>query len=550
MTDRRGITHAIRQKLNFNDDKLWKRFSSRRLELIDTLDLSIKKASEQDREISRVAEVLRIEFNYSLEYVEDFHKLVRAAIQSVRRNRKRSTKTDRAKFKRKKESSPSSSSALSHPIDDGYEGSEGDHEGSDYETMKVPINNKPLYRKGSLKREHNEFQFLSEIMRLNSDSHDDAEYSRSKFFSVDDKAKTSINHLTRPKVNGNDLSPAWSASLLNYIEKSKTCSEISTCNTSNLQFIGRGLIIATVGLVFEKCFPSTKEESRDYLRSKLTHELYLAQLYRQLDPNLITALPLTDEVATISLYTILGGCVKDFGFEIILNNVGELLYHRIIKEYPLMRMNSHLFREENVGANNDKFLELHSLAQVAAEYGNKEKPGLGPTLGPTLVPALVPALVSTLRPSPIPTPISRAQLPEQSKKSVSIKYLSSVLNFTFPTTNSATPKLHELLENIRTAFQMYNDSQVLTLVNRKQAKVISSDGDLEKVFRQEGEISLEVFNQNSHPIPINEITSMVRLNSDKIILPPPVMGQGSGMPPSFKFLSNDEESVPKFQPLL
>ena len=546
MTDRRGITHAIRQKLNFNDDKLWKRFSSRRLELIDTLDLSIKKASEQDREISRVAEVLRIEFNYSLEYVEDFHKLVRAAIQSVRRNRKRSTKTDRAKFKRKKESS----SSLSHPsLDEGSVGSEGDQEGSDYETMKVPVNNKPLCRKGSLKREHNEFQFLSEIMRLNSDSHDDVEYSRSKFFSVDDKAKTSINHLTRPKVSGIDLSPAWSASLLNYIEKSKTCSEISTCNTSNLRFIGRGLIIATVGLVFEKCFPSTKEESRDYLRSKLTHELYLAQLYRQLDPNLITALPLTDEVATISLYTILGGCVKDFGFEIILNNVGELLYHRIIKEYPLMRMNSHLFREGNVKESDDKFLELHSLAQVAAEYGNKEKPALGPALGPTLGPALV----STLGPSLVPTPItgiSRAQLPEQSKKSVSIKYLSSVLNFTFPTTNSATPKLHELLENIRTAFQMYNDSQVLTLVNRKQAKVISSDGDLEKVFRQEGEISLEVFNQNSHPIPINEITSMVRLNNDKIILPPPVMGQGSGMPPSFKFLSNDEESVPKFQPLL
>lgn len=90
-----GVTHSIREKLNFQDERLWKRFLARRLELIDTLDLSSKKASEQEDEIRKVAEILRLEFKFDIQYFEDFDKLVRAAVQSVRRNRKRSTKLKR-----------------------------------------------------------------------------------------------------------------------------------------------------------------------------------------------------------------------------------------------------------------------------------------------------------------------------------------------------------------------------------------------------------------------------------------------------------------------
>lgn len=41
-----GTTHRIREQLNFSDDKKWKQFSSRRLELIDKFNLSERKASE------------------------------------------------------------------------------------------------------------------------------------------------------------------------------------------------------------------------------------------------------------------------------------------------------------------------------------------------------------------------------------------------------------------------------------------------------------------------------------------------------------------------
>ncbi|OBA25456.1 Vhr1-domain-containing protein [Hanseniaspora valbyensis NRRL Y-1626] len=85
-----GTTYKIREQLQFLDNKKWKLFSTRRLELIDRFKLFEKKASEQDCNIERIANILRTEFDYSIEHQLDFEKLVTAAVQSVRRNRKRS----------------------------------------------------------------------------------------------------------------------------------------------------------------------------------------------------------------------------------------------------------------------------------------------------------------------------------------------------------------------------------------------------------------------------------------------------------------------------
>ena len=87
-----GTTHQIRDLLNFTDAKKWKRFSSRRLALIDQFGLSERKASEQDDNIKQIADMLRTEFEYPVTSQGEFEKLVTAAVQSVRRNRKRSKK--------------------------------------------------------------------------------------------------------------------------------------------------------------------------------------------------------------------------------------------------------------------------------------------------------------------------------------------------------------------------------------------------------------------------------------------------------------------------
>ncbi|KAK9451033.1 transcription factor Vhr1-domain-containing protein [Limtongia smithiae] len=88
-----GVTQTIRQKLKFDDEGQWKKFSARRLELIDSMSLSSKKASEQEEVIFAVADTLREEYGFPPHTIPDFDRLVRAAVQSVRRNRKRLPKS-------------------------------------------------------------------------------------------------------------------------------------------------------------------------------------------------------------------------------------------------------------------------------------------------------------------------------------------------------------------------------------------------------------------------------------------------------------------------
>lgn len=90
-----GVTTKIREKLNFHDEELWKKFSSRRLKLIESNKLYYKKASDQDEEVKKIALILSSEFSLNHDHIDDVDKLVRAAIQSIRRNRKRSCKNSK-----------------------------------------------------------------------------------------------------------------------------------------------------------------------------------------------------------------------------------------------------------------------------------------------------------------------------------------------------------------------------------------------------------------------------------------------------------------------
>ncbi|KAF8003465.1 hypothetical protein HF325_002710 [Metschnikowia pulcherrima] len=166
-----GITHAIRQRLGFEDSRLWKRFLARRLELIDTLDLSSKKASDQEDEIKRVAEILRVEFRYDVQFFPDFDKLVRAAVQSVRRNRKRGTKTGRANVKRRLVESDATTNSSPY----------------------TPTQPDPGFVEKN--------QFLSEITNLNTDGFDavyDMSYSTSRIISTLDRSRAAIDSIIRP----------------------------------------------------------------------------------------------------------------------------------------------------------------------------------------------------------------------------------------------------------------------------------------------------------------------------------------------------------------
>lgn len=318
--DKKGVTYSIRSKLNFLDERLWKRFSARRLELIDTLDLLSKKASEQDIEIQKVAEALRNEFNYSAEFIGDFDKLVRAAIQSVRRNRKRSCKSKKDDVKRVK-----------------------------YEEPKV------IHSVLQNKQE----PFLSSIANVLDNYNDsnmvDLNYCKKKEVSENDKAKETIDSMVKPRIGFSSKLPSISSLninepilnieevrkiLINFIETSKSCSNSVLNKSHNLENLGESIIKTCVSFILEKSFENLNERSLEYLNKKMLQPEYLAKIFRSLDP--LTG-NINNEIAVISLYTLLGGCVKDFGFEVIMMPVCELFYRTIYQDYPIVAKSSNNF---------------------------------------------------------------------------------------------------------------------------------------------------------------------------------------------------------------
>lgn len=122
--------------------------------------------------------------------------------------------------------------------------------------------------------------------------------------------------------------------------------------------------MSCIGYICEKSFTHVNHQSLDYLRDKLCQDTYLAKFFRELDP--LTTHTINDEVAVISLYTLLGGLVKDFGFDEIINPVGEVLYVSVVKEYPLISRNSVPFTSSQ-----DDTLSLSKLAEVASTIQNE-----------------------------------------------------------------------------------------------------------------------------------------------------------------------------------
>lgn len=542
-----GVTHAIRKRLNFLDERLWKRFSARRLELIDTLDLSSRKASEQEEQIRKVAEALRVEFNYSQEYYRDFDKLVRAAVQSVRRNRKRSSKSKRSydehalKIRRLDDEYPVSVSRSISPAHEIYTGNS--------------IENRNIQDPSDVPDVGSQNQkFLSEISRFNSDSQEDnhdLNYPRNKNFTIFEKSRLAIDSMIQPRISQSPpvLPPIANLSfktstrapidfsartiLLHYIEKSKSCSESTSKRNENLEILGKSIISSCVAYLLESSFNGANETLIEYLRSKLNHESYLSKFYKELDSSSSSNYLLSDDIASLSLYTLLGSCIKDFGFDNIMLPLCECLYYSILQNYPLISQHSTVFNSEehkssktSIPVFSDSLNQLNSLATVATELDKQDT--------------------------------------QNKTKAVTLKFLSSILEFTYPTGNSATPKLIELIENAKSAFKLSSHSNQTTvnLVNIKNGTRITSDADIEILFKTQDKIELELITQAAQTIPIYELTSTVRPNKypdAKIILPPPYQNRPIIGDPLNSLSKMDgpgfndtppPPALPKFQPLL
>jgi hypothetical protein len=278
-----GVTQTIRCKLNFSDEIKWRKFSARRLELIDDLELSSKKASEQDDKIYYVANSLRQEYGFPVETLADFDKLVRAGIQSVRRNRKRSK--------------------IKH-----------NH------VLIQPITTNPSSSNSS------NSQFISANMDCTSDSNADTSVQsaikRSRPNHETDPDRMSINSIISPS------RPSALPSLSNLsfhdhfrlaIERlnaftAKVSSSMPT--NSNTEFLGSSVINVSAASAVERKFPNS--EMADIVRGLVLSYVMMSALVKSLGLSSFSSMKVR-----------LASCCREFGFDAIVHSLSNVYYEML-----------------------------------------------------------------------------------------------------------------------------------------------------------------------------------------------------------------------------
>ncbi|ANZ73715.1 BA75_00722T0 [Komagataella pastoris] len=500
-----GVTHFIRKKLNFSDETLWKQFSARRLELISLMKLSEKKASEQDEEITKCARLLLIEFQYPEENLLDFDKLVRCAIQSVRRNKKRS-------WKKVADVQPSSNPKPQKFVI--FQPSDGQH-----------------VQKGSFRASEpprlSSKDFLSQITKLNSSSENEGEtQSYSKLQELPSTSKLAINSLITPgrtnnshsstkdlPVKSNSISnyklesimarnpeqsdfrvnlPSISSlpfgghnpetntleleslsKLLHFIKKSKSCfqftktfhetveedfynpgSSQSTYNTENIEVVGAAAISCCLAYTLQKYFSNSSPSSLSYLRIKLSSDSVLSRILKNLDDSSLDVIMLGEYTAAQLLKKLIGCLLKDFGFDDILQPLSNVFKSIVIKDYPLIC-------------------------------------------------------------KPIPKKSSILHAEEKREDIVvHLRYKSKFLKFNYIHDTSSAPTIIEILDNAKTGFNIVDNNKYLRLRNYKEpSELFHNDLQLELFFQRQTEagkdIDIEVFASDN-----KELTSELNQSKD------------------------------------
>lgn len=426
-----GTTHKIRAQLNFNDEKKWKKFSSRRLELIDSFGLSQHKASEQDDNIRQIATILRSEFEYPDTFSAEFEKLVTAAVQSVRRNRKRSKKKlldskkkiARGKVQKIPLSPPSSSNMGSCSASNASSSDEeasvkeepAEHALPSLNTITsqkllpypngrtlppVPTQVRSLLKKNaSLLRDpsapyaHGGDEKLQKFDIEDQPLESDQEYdfiAKSIIVEIVNNAiplpeQTQRDKFIRPNLTEKKgcqskvvISNNLRKLILSKIHNSRTCLEMSKDERNldsfaNLETLGKNSLMASISLVVENSFSHLPSSTKQYLTERLSSIEFLTILSQRLFMPATRQLfaDLSQEKIQVRvLNLILGSLVKDYGFDASLAPINEIIYHMTLHQYPLVCSNkqSNPMRPHSTS----EVLSAHSSTKDASTPGKED----------------------------------------------------------------------------------------------------------------------------------------------------------------------------------
>ncbi|CDO93088.1 unnamed protein product [Kluyveromyces dobzhanskii CBS 2104] len=531
-----GTTHQIREQLNFRDDKKWKQFSSRRLELIDKFNLSERKASEQDENIRQIANILRTEYGYPTVASSEFEKLVTAAVQSVRRNRKRSTKT---RTKRSELSSGTSDeesliSRTTSPVHShnsipstltpstasqttsapsSVPASHAPLQPSHHHSIQTPLLNgnplqisssasfnnivhppapiiqpKPirmvyksstslhqqLNNSNTFKQSYDEFmkdvikdlttnpinlQQQQENEQKNQTNLADLALSTNDFSLLNlalskDKKTGSENSgsSTQQDVVQHTIPFFLKEKLMFFFQNSKTLidlsSNLNSQENNNLLKLGQHVIFSSISFVLEKFFSNLSINSVDYIHDKLSSPDSLSEMCIRLigsgTKRNLNQLPLEWRVKLLNF--ILGGVVKDFGFDPCVYPLTEIFHDSILKKYPLVC-------KEGTSSGTDAFKS---------------------------------AVIASL-------PLKPESANKDMNKKVVIKFGDREQRFVFHLLSNGAPTIHEILENSSSLFQINRD-RISSLVILHRNEIIKDDAHLASLlngFTNE-EIVLEI----------------------------------------------------------
>ncbi|KAJ9572941.1 Transcription factor Vhr1 [Nakaseomyces glabratus] len=588
-----GTTHKIREQLGFTDEKKWKRFSSRRLELIDKFQLSQFKASEQDLNIKQIANILRTEFGYPVTCSMEFEKLVTAAIQSVRRNRKRSKKKSYMLHGAKNMSystseeepesratsritSPVGTLSQSHsqpaasvsPLSNMSTGS-AMTQGSLPVHMPVPVPVQvqapmsmsmpmpmpmPMPMHVPVPISLQQQQQPPPQQQPQQQQNDPMRFVRSTTPLPDHKFQRLLSPLSssrppRPMSNPQRVLPPMAQSssapaaqkyddiiknivadlvhnivplaeqanrdnnglalklstfdpnnpvksehppsidqepahgglpyflrekLLLQIQKSKTCLEIATSQGSmelyaNLETLGEMAIRTSIAFLVERFFSNMLSMSMEYISRKSSSDENLANLALKLmSPAVrinLANMPM-HEVQIKTLYLLVGGIVKDFGFDPCLYPLSEAIHHLIMTQYPLVTNNSNNNNNNGQAMSDNSSESSHLVNPIPTSASQRA------------------TLLSTL-------PMKPESANQDINKKVYIKYRDNEHVFTFHQLSNGTPTIIEIMENCKSLFNIVNSDFSLGLFFNGS---IINDDILSRLFNDlsNNEIHLEI----------------------------------------------------------
>ncbi|ODV83375.1 hypothetical protein CANARDRAFT_188371, partial [[Candida] arabinofermentans NRRL YB-2248] len=227
------------------------------------------------------------------------------------------------------------------------------------------------------------------------------------------------------------------------IKKSKTCFELTNSSSigtvrsfDNIESLGSTCITSSILLTLERWFDDLSLDSSSYLKLKLNGDIMLSSIIKNLDKSSVEVNRLSDYVASQLLKKLVGGCVKDFGFNGILYPLCDIFHSVLLKDYPLI--------SKSKNTNNGQ-ADSHSHLQ--------------------------PILAST-----------DSLQSSDSLITVIIRFNSKELKFIFPSNSCSPPTLLELITNSKSAFSIVNNNRVIKIRNKETGAIINSDFELERLF--------------------------------------------------------------------